>query len=143
VLGFRHLVGIAVAEHLLHGYDMAVALSRPWPIDPDHAAVGVIGYGACEGQWLNPVTSAGHTAGYAVELTTGQRYTIRFVEGEHRVELPGSGSVDCTVTANPVALLLVHGRRISRWAGIALGMLRAGGDRPELALGLDELFRLP
>jgi hypothetical protein len=24
-----------------------------------------------------------------------------------------------------------------------LGMLRAGGDRPELALGLDELFRFP
>jgi hypothetical protein len=42
-LRIGQLVGIAVAEHLLHGYDMAVAIGQPWPIDPEHAAVGLIG----------------------------------------------------------------------------------------------------
>ena len=143
LLQVQHLVGIAVAEHVLHGYDMAVAVGRPWPIDPDHAVLGLVGYAARNGGCLDPVTSAGHTAGYAVELTTGQRYTVRFADGEHRVEPPDSGPVDCTITADPVALLLVGARRVSRWAGIALGLLRASGNRPELALGFDDLFRYP
>lgn len=50
VLQVAHLVGIAVGEHLLHGRDMAVALGRPWPIDPGHTAVGLVGYGARDGQ---------------------------------------------------------------------------------------------
>jgi hypothetical protein len=45
-LRIGQLVGVAVAEHLLHGYDMAVAIGQPWPIDPGHAAVGLIGYDA-------------------------------------------------------------------------------------------------
>jgi hypothetical protein len=42
-LQIGQLVGIAVAEHLLHGYDIAVAIGRPWPVDPEHAAVGLAG----------------------------------------------------------------------------------------------------
>ena len=137
------LVGIAVAEHLLHGYDMAVAIGKPWPIDPGHAAVGLIGYDARNVRCLNPATTARHTAGYRIELTTGRCYTIRFVHGQLQAEQPGSAPVDCTITADPVALLLIGSGRMSRWAGIALGLLRAGGNRPELALGFDNLFRCP
>jgi uncharacterized protein (TIGR03083 family) len=135
------LVGIAVAEHLLHGYDLAVAIGRPWPIDPDHAAVGLIGHEARNTGCLNPATTAGHTAGYRIELTTGRCHTVRFVRGELRVEPPGP--VDCTITADPVALLLIGSGRMSRWTGIALGLVRPGGDRPDLALGFDDLFRCP
>ncbi|HEY1974859.1 MAG TPA: maleylpyruvate isomerase N-terminal domain-containing protein, partial [Pseudonocardia sp.] len=34
VVSMPHLVAAALAEHLLHGYDIAVAAHRPWPIDP-------------------------------------------------------------------------------------------------------------
>lgn len=50
VVRVSRLVGLAVGEHLLHGWDMAVALGRPWPIDPDHAAVALVGHGARDGR---------------------------------------------------------------------------------------------
>jgi Mycothiol maleylpyruvate isomerase N-terminal domain/SCP-2 sterol transfer family len=143
VMTIAHLVGTAVGEHLLHGYDMAVAVGQPWPIDRHHAALALFGYGPSYGLCLNPALTTAHTAGYAIELTTGERFTIRFVDGEYRLEEPDSGPVDCTITADPVAFLLVGSRRVSQWAAFAVGLLEAGGDRPELALGLSSLFLFP
>lgn len=141
VLPIRHLVGIAVAEHLLHGYDIAVALRRPWRIDPDHAAQGFLGCRARDDRCLDPMTGDGHAASCVVELTTGQRYAVDVADGEHRIEEPGPVKVGCTVTADPVALLLVGAHRLSPWVGMALGLFRADGPRPELMLSLDDLFR--
>lgn len=138
-----HLVGAALAEHLLHGYDMAVAVGRPWPIDPHQAALALFGYGPSFGLWLNPATTYAHTAGYAIELTSGARFTIRFVDGEYRLEPPDSGPVDCMITADPVAMLLVGSGRLSQWIAITLGLLKTGGDRPELALRFTDLFLFP
>jgi len=143
VMTIPHLVGTALAEHLLHGYDMAVAVGQPWPINPHQAALGLFGYSPSYGLCLNPATTAAHTAGYAIELTTGERFTIRFVDGQYSLEPPDSGPVDCTIAADPVAFLLVGSGRMSQWAAIALGLLEAGGDRPELALGFNNLFLFP
>lgn len=138
-----HLVATCLAEHLLHGYDMALAVHQPWPIDPHLAALGLFGYGPAYGLCLNPATTAGHTAGYGIEFRTGERFTIRFVDGEYSLEPPDSGPVDCTITADPVAFLLVGSGRLSQWDAIALGLLEASGDRPELALGFTDLFLFP
>ncbi|MDT7596855.1 MAG: hypothetical protein QOJ06_2401 [Pseudonocardiales bacterium] len=143
VIAIPHLVGITVAEHLLHGYDIAVAVRRPWPIEAHHAALGLFGYCQSYGLRLNPAMTKAHTAGYAIELTTGERFTIRFVDGKYRLEPPSSGPVDCTITADPVAFLLVESGRISQWAAIALGLIEADGDRPGLALGFKNLFLFP
>lgn len=143
VMTIPHLVGAALAEHLLHGYDMAVAVGQPWPIDPHHASLGLFGYRPSYGLRLNPAATAAHTAGYAIELTTGDCFTIRFVDGEYGLEPPDFGRVDCAITADPVALLLVSSGRLSQWAAIALGLMDAGGDRPELALAFNNLFLFP
>jgi hypothetical protein len=37
-------------------------------------------------------------------------------------------------------MLLVSSGRLSQWAAIALGLLRAGGRRPDLALGFGRLI---
>lgn len=132
-----------VTEQLLHGYDMAVAGRRPWPIRPHHAALTLFGYGPCFGLCVNPVTAAGHNAAYGVELRTAERFTVRFVDGEYRLEPSDSGPVDCTLTADPVSFLLVGSGRLSQWAAIALGGLEVGGNRPDLALGFTDLFLFP
>jgi hypothetical protein len=51
--------------------------------------------------------------------------------------------VDCTITADPVAFLLVDSGRMSQWAAIAVGLMKADGNRPELALRFNNLFLFP
>jgi uncharacterized protein (TIGR03083 family) len=138
-----HLLAIATAEHLVHGYDIAVAAQQPWPITAADAGLALFGYGVAYGLCLNPVTTAGHTAGYGIEFRTGERFTIRFVDGEYRLEPPDSGPVDCTLTADPVAFLLVGSGRVSQWQAIALGAMEVGGDRPDLALEFGNCFLFP
>jgi hypothetical protein len=137
------LVAVAVAEHLLHGYDMAFAAKQPWLIDPCHAALGLYGYRSSYQGRLSPGTTAAHTASYGVELIGNDGFTVRFTDGHCRLDRPDSGPVDCMITADPVALLLVESGRMSQWAAIALGLIRAHGDRPELAPGFTELFVFP
>jgi uncharacterized protein (TIGR03083 family) len=142
-ISVAHLVAIAAAEHLLHGYDMAVATGRPWPITPEEAGLALFGYGVGYGLCLNPATTAGHTAGYGLELRTGERFTVRFVDGKYAVESPDSGPIDCTISADPVAFLLVGAGRMTQWQAIALGLMEVGGDRPDLALKFLDLFLFP
>jgi uncharacterized protein (TIGR03083 family) len=138
-----HLIAIALAEHVIHGYDMAVAVERPWPITMTQAGLALFGYGAAYGLCLNPATTTGHTAGYGIEFRTGERFTIRFVDGRYQVEPPDSGPVDCTITADPIAFLLVGAGRLSQWEAIALGAMEVGGQRPDLALAFTNLFLFP
>jgi uncharacterized protein (TIGR03083 family) len=137
------LVCICVGEHLLHGYDIATAVRSPWPIDPLHAELVLYGYGPVYANVLNPATTKGLTASYGIELRGGPSFTVRFVDGKYGLEPPDSGPVDCTISADPAAYLLVGAGRISQWEAIALGLIGAGGARPELALGFVPLFVYP
>lgn len=137
------LLCVALGEELLHGYDMARAVGQPWPIDPAQAMLVLYGYGPTYPLCVNPQTTAGLNAAYGIELRGAEGFTVRFVNGEYRAEPPDSGPVDCTISADPVAFLLVGAGRLSQWAAIALGLLSAGGARPELALGFNGLFVFP
>jgi hypothetical protein len=71
------------------------------------------------------------------------RSVARFIDGEYRLEPADAGPVDCTISADPVAYLLVGAGRLSLWSAIALGLISAGGPRPELALRFNDLFIYP
>lgn len=142
-LSVTHLLAFELCEHLLHGYDMALATGRPWPIEAPQAALVLYGLGPAYGLALNPATATGHTAGYGITLRTGERFTVRFTDGEYSMESPDSGPVDCIIEADPVAFLLVASGRLSQWTAIALGLLEAGGPHPELALRFNDLFVFP
>ena len=135
--------GVLLGEILIHGYDLATAVGAPWPISSSEALLVLAGYAPVIGMVTNPDTARGHTAGYDVDMRGGPRFTIRFVDGEYRLEPPDSGPVDCTISADPVAFLLVASGRVTQWEAIALGLLSAGGARPELALGFTGLFAFP
>lgn len=91
---------------------------------------------------LNARTTAGHSAAYRVELDGADPFTARFRDGELHMEAVDE-TADCVVAADPVAFLLVGTGRLSRWAAIALGRLRPGGARPDLAVGFPGLFVFP
>ncbi|MGH9035636.1 MAG: maleylpyruvate isomerase family mycothiol-dependent enzyme, partial [Acidimicrobiia bacterium] len=67
----------------------------------------------------------------------------RFIDGLYRVEPADSGPVDGTISADPVAFLLVGSGRLNPVAAVALGLLSTGGEHPELALGFNQLFVYP
>lgn len=141
-----HLAGLAcvlLGEPVIHGYDMATALGQPWPIDPVHAQLVLYGYGPVYGQCLNPATTAGLCAAYGIEVRGGESLTISFVDGHYQLAEGISGPVDCELSADPVAFLLVGSGRISRFEAVALGLLSFGGAKPELALGFPDLFVYP
>ena len=98
------------------------------------------GYAAILDRTVDPSASRGHTASYRLDLGPAGRLTARFTDGTLVVEPPGDEPVDCEIVADPAAMLLVSSGRLSQWPAIALGLIRAGGPRPELGLTYGRLF---
>ncbi|MGH3946139.1 MAG: hypothetical protein ACRDSI_14000, partial [Pseudonocardiaceae bacterium] len=62
---------------------------------------------------------------------------------ELRVEEPSSRRVDCHISADPVAMLMVFWSRQSQWTAIAKGKLMAWGRKPWLGPQFRALMRNP
>jgi uncharacterized protein (TIGR03083 family) len=137
------LVCTSLSEHLVHGYDMAIAVGAPLPIDRTHAGLGLYGLAPLFALCVNPETTKDLNVAYEVDLRGMGRSVIRFVDGKYRLEPADSGPVDCVISADPVAYLLVGTRRLTQWSAIALGLLSASGPSSELALRFGDLFIYP
>lgn len=135
--------GVLLGEELLHGYDIATAIGRPWPLDPAATQLVLAAYAPALGFLLNPDTTRGFSAGFGIELRGVGEMTVRFTDGVFGLEEAGAGPVDATISADPVAFLMVGSGRLSRYQAIALGLLCVGGNRSELAIGFWDLFRYP
>lgn len=136
------LTTILASESLLHGYDIAAALAAPWPIAPGDAALVLDVYLPFAPVTVDPTAAAGHSAGYEIALRGGPSYLLRFEAGTCALEASG-GEVDCRLSVDPVAHLLVVSGRAPRWPAFALGQFTAEGPRPELAAGFFDLFVFP
>ena len=136
------LVGILLGEVLLHGYDMATALGRPWPIDPGDAALVLAAYTPVFALQVDPERTKGLTAAVGIELRGAGAMTARFTDGVFGIE-PAGGQVDATLSADPVAFLMVGSGRLSRYEAVALGAMTLGGSRPDLAFDFPSLFIYP
>jgi uncharacterized protein (TIGR03083 family) len=142
-LNTADLVTVMLGDFLLHGYDIAMATGAPWPIDAADAVLVLGAYAPCFGLCVNRETAAGLNAAFEIELRGAARLVVRFVDGEYHLEEAGSGPVDCLISADPVAYFLVGTGRLSPVTAIALGLLSAGGARPELAALFNDLFIFP
>jgi putative sterol carrier protein len=92
---------------------------------------------------LHAERTAGINAVIGIELRGGREVTVRFTEGAYSVEEGTAGDVDATMSADPVAFLMVESGRLSRYEAIALGLLTVGGNQPDLALGFFDLIVYP
>lgn len=136
------LVGIYLGEVLLHGYDMASALGRPWPIDPGDASLVLASYTPNFGALVDTERTRGLTAAVGIDLRGAGVMTARFTDGAFGIEA-GGGQVDATLSAEPVAFLMVASGRLSRCEAVALGAVTLGGDRPDLAFDFPTFFIYP
>ena len=134
---------IALGELLTHGYDIAKALGKPWPIKPQHARLIIAGMAPVLPRFVNEQAARGVRAGYELRIRGGPRFVCRFDDGKLTVEPPSARAVDCHISADPVAFLLVGYGRISQWRPILQGKMVAWGRKPWLAFKFKSLLRNP
>lgn len=136
------VAGASAADILVHGWDIAQALGRRWTITPEAATVASAG-----ALMLAPHFLAEHAARveltFVIDLRTGPRYTATFANGTLTVEPGRPERSDCTISADPVAFLLVGAGRTSRWRAALSGRIRATGRRPWAGLHFPSLITWP
>ena len=137
------MAGVLLGEELLHGYDIATAIGRPWPIDMAGAELVLAAYAPILGFFPNPETTRRLSAGFGIELRGIGEMTVRFTDGVYGLEEAGAAPVDATISADPIAFLMVGTGRLSRYQAIALGLLSVGGNQPGLAIRFWDLFLYP
>ncbi|HVE96037.1 MAG TPA: SCP2 sterol-binding domain-containing protein [Pseudonocardiaceae bacterium] len=143
------LTGHLLNETVMHGYDIAQAVGREWRIEPAHAAMVVRQFFVPVLQALDPRTmvngakAAGLRATYEVRLRGHDRLHFIFDDGSLRVEEPTSRPVDCHISADPAAFVMVFWARQSQWHAIAKGKLLAWGRKPWLGPRFRPLLRNP
>lgn len=136
---------VALGEALVHGYDVARADRRRWKVDPSAVGALLQGMRPVITRFVDPVRAAGVTARYAVTLRGAPAAggCLAFDDGVLTVESEPGGRVDCTVSADPAAMILVLYGRTSGLLSTLTGRIRAGGRKPWLGLRLPTLFRIP
>jgi SCP-2 sterol transfer family len=139
----------ALNETVVHGYDIARAAGRRWRIEPTHAAMVLARFivpvlrAADPRVFVNGAKAAGLRATYDVRIRGGETFHFVFDDGALTVEDPSPRKIDCHISADPVAFLLVVWARQSQWSAIARGKLMAWGRKPWLGFQLRSLIRNP
>jgi uncharacterized protein (TIGR03083 family) len=135
--------GILLGEYVIHGHDLAHAVGRPWRIDPSHAVVVIAAIATLLRRYLDREAARGVTVAYDIRIRGGPRFVFRVAGEEATVEVGPGGPVDCRISADPVAFLLVAYGRQPQWRPVLLGKMTAWGRRPWRAFALKRLLVNP
>jgi uncharacterized protein (TIGR03083 family) len=148
-LGVPTLRSIAVSrvlgEAVVHGWDIARAAGRPWPIDPPDAALIFRGFLPFLPLFVHPENAKGLTARFDVRVRKfpEARAVFAFDDGVLTVEEKPHGRADCVMSGSGPSLILVMHRRIGLAHPILRGQALAWGPKPWLGLKLISLFDPP
>ena len=138
-----------LSESLVHGDDIARAERRTWPIERRHAALAVDGFAVPVMRALPPSAmvdqrrAAGLQACFDVRLRGGRSTVIAIDNGALTIDPPAARPVDCHLSADPTAMLLVMYGRRRLWSAVGRGQIIAWGRRPWLAPRLRTALRNP
>ncbi len=135
-------------ELTIHGRDIAVAEGVPWPIDRGHACLILHGFVFPSLHTLGRDMVVQEVAGrkrarFDVHLRGDGHACLVFHDGDFSVEATPQGKVDCKLSVDPEAFLLVSWGRISQWSAIPKGQLLSSGRKPWLGLQMRSWLRNP
>jgi hypothetical protein len=133
-------LGVVLGELVVHGWDMARALHRNWPITKQQVSLIWSASEQIMPLWLDPAKSSGHQAAYEFHIGDSSRHVLYFTDGTLHTELEPGRRIDCHVGGSPVALLLTFYGRLSPLLASLTGRTFAWGRRPWLAVSLSDLF---
>lgn len=125
-----------LGELLVHGLDAARGLGRRWPIAVEDARLVHAGVADLLPHYVDPAATKGVRVGIEVRIRGGPRFVVRIDDGSAQVEGTPTSPIDCWVSAEAVAFLLVNYGRIGRGRPILTGKIIAGGRKPWLAARL-------
>ncbi len=134
---------VMLTELLVHGLDIARSAGRRWSIEPGDARLAISGALPLLPSYVDAQAAAGLDARYELRVRGGPRVGLRFTAGDLRLEVPSGAPVDCHVSVDPVAYLLVAYGRRGPWPAILTGKLVAWGRKPWLGMRLVALFQRP
>jgi uncharacterized protein (TIGR03083 family) len=137
------LYGLMLGEFIVHGHDVASLLHRPWPVEPEDAADVIRAVTTILPAWVDSERAAHVTCTIALRIRGDRRYLWQFTDGQLVVDPAEPRRVDVTISARPVAMLMLFYGRLPLWRGIVTGQLRAWGRKPRLAFSCNEFFRSP
>lgn len=129
---------VELGEVLVHGRDIARAAGLPWTIDRSHAAITATGFLPLLPYIVDPVRSLGRCLRCEITIRGGPSVELELRNEVMTVDVPVERPLDCRISADPAALLLVVFGRMSPWSAIATGRLLAWGRRPWRALSLQK-----
>ncbi|WP_042375415.1 maleylpyruvate isomerase family mycothiol-dependent enzyme [Streptacidiphilus neutrinimicus] len=138
------VLGSYLLVHMLgHGYDLARALGRPHMIDRQRVELSLPFLLLAMPRVVDPRTTAGVRADYAIGLRGGDRFGVRIDDQVAQVSPRPPRRPDCTIVTEPVTFLLLALGRCDPWAAIARGRILAWGRKPWLAAGFPTYFTAP
>lgn len=136
------IIGLLVADMMAQGWEIARTLGLPWSAEPSAARVASTATIRMLPHLLAE-SAQGATASYRIHIRGGDDITCRLAQGRMIVTRRDAAPVDCHVSADPVAFVLVAHRRVSRLGRVARGQFVSWGQNPALGAILPRLFVAP
>ena len=134
------MAGVLLGEVLVHGFDIARAEGLPWRIDPTHAALAIDGSLPVLSHFVDQEQAAAVDVCYELQIRGNGRSFWHFRNGRLTIERVAPPRIDCHLSVDPVAFMLVSYERIPSWRSVLRGKFLTWGRRPWMGLQLPRLL---
>ncbi|MEX0873988.1 MAG: maleylpyruvate isomerase family mycothiol-dependent enzyme [Actinomycetota bacterium] len=134
---------IYLGELAVHSFDLGRSVGRKYKID--RAAAIQISYGLLSilQSSVDQEAARGFKGTFELKLRGAVPIVLSFDDGKLMASPSNGTKVDCKISADPEAFLLVGYGRISQWGPILRGKLIASGRKPWLGLKFSRLLLNP